>query len=39
MNKQQKFNAPDIDETPNAFLKIMGKLFIKAAAALIQIYW
>ena len=39
MNKQQKFSVFNIDKTPNIFLKIMGKLFIEAAAALMQACW
>ena len=39
MNKQQKFNTFNIDETPNAFLKIMGESFAEAAAALTQACW
>ena len=34
MNKQQKFNTFNIDETSNIFFKIMGELFVKAAVAL-----
>ena len=39
MDKQQKFSAPGIDGTPNAFLKTMGEPFAEAAAALTQACW
>ena len=33
MNKQKKFSASDIDETPNAFLKAMRESFAEVIAA------
>ena len=39
MDKQQKFSAPGIDGTPNAFLKTMEEPFAEAAAALTQACW
>ena len=39
MDKQQKFSAPGMDGTPNAFLRAMGEPFAEAAAALTQACW
>ena len=39
MNKQKKFSASDIDETFNAFFKIMRESFAEVTAALTQTCW